>query len=178
MTILVRCLRSHEILLTGLSFELFISVILLIALAFVEFRDSWLIPVALPGLIIVREYFLRFSKFEILVRCLFVIYYIWCLYDLVPILATRKTVSHAGESTYSYSAIMSIQGIRISLEKVTIILTNLFSGQIYNISDSFASIFILTTVFLGSAVGLVATSWRILDVDSIQFLHQVIELHS
>ena len=56
---------------------------------------------------------------------------------------------------------------------MTIILTNLFSGQIYNISDSFASIFILTTVFLGSAVGLVASSWRVLNVDSIQFLHQV-----
>jgi hypothetical protein len=56
---------------------------------------------------------------------------------------------------------------------VTIILTNLFSGQIYNISDSFASIFILTTVFLGAAVGLVASSWRVLNVDSIQFLHQV-----
>ena len=53
LTVLVRCLKSHEILLTGLSFELFISVLLLIALAFVEFRASWFIPLALPGLIVV-----------------------------------------------------------------------------------------------------------------------------
>ena len=177
LTVLVRCLKSHEILLTGLSFELFISVLLLIALAFVEFRASWFIPLALPGLIVVWELFFFLWKFEILVRCVFVIYHIKCLDDFISFVTTRETVTYAGKSTSFLFFFNSSddKGIRIALEKVTIILTNLFSGQIYNISDSFASIFILTTVFLGAAVGLVSSSWRVLNVDSIQFLHQVMK---
>ena len=60
------------------------------------------------------------------------------------------------------------------MEKVSIILGNIFSGQIYNSSRSFAPIYIFNALCFTLAVSFVLTSWKILNIDTVQFYHQQI----
>ena len=58
LTIIARRLRSRQVLFLGLLIELVVSGSLTISLFMLEFRSSWFIPMALPGVFIVIIFYL------------------------------------------------------------------------------------------------------------------------
>ena len=132
LMVVLRFFEERTILLFALFVELVISIGLFILMDIVTFRVNWFIPVGVVGLVV-------FSL---------VLSYIMA--SSSSILAKSSLPEHQS----------AIQGVRVGMEKLTIVVSNLFAGQIYPLTNSYQLCFIFPTIFLSMACASVVLSWK------------------